>query len=139
MHMESVSVATPLLGGAVGAASDGFVIAEWQDAGGVSSRSQPIAPLHIHNNDDEAWYVLEGTLGVQAGDREIEARSGSAVFVPRGTPHSYWNAGAGRLRYLLVMTAKIHRLIQELHTISDRNPATMNSLFRKYDSELLMS
>lgn len=32
-----------------------------------------IAPLHKHHNDDEAWYVLEGTLGFQIGDTIVEA------------------------------------------------------------------
>jgi mannose-6-phosphate isomerase-like protein (cupin superfamily) len=44
-------------------------------------------------DEDEAWYVLEGTLRFRIGDREIEAHAGTAVFGPRGVPHTYANRG----------------------------------------------
>jgi hypothetical protein len=64
-------------------------------------------------------------------------RAGSGVLVPRGTPHTYWNPGPGPVRYLLVMTARICQLIQEIHTLQDRSPASLRAVFEKYDSELL--
>ncbi|HKV47231.1 MAG TPA: cupin domain-containing protein [Candidatus Acidoferrales bacterium] len=134
--MASPTSAPPLLGNTIGSQNDGFVIAEWQDAG-VTNEMRPIAPLHMHHRDDEAWYVLEGLLGVQVGDTKVEARPGCAVFVPRGTPHTYWNAGAGLLRYLLIMTSNIHHLIQEIHAAADRSPATIRDIFRRHNSELL--
>jgi mannose-6-phosphate isomerase-like protein (cupin superfamily) len=129
--------ASPLAGKTIGSTEDGFVIAEWQDAGGATQPRRTIAPLHIHQNDDEAWYVLEGKLGVQVGKQNVEAIAGAAIFVPRGTPHTYWNAGPDRLRYLLVMTPRIHRLIQAIHSATDRSPAALREIFRAHDSELL--
>lgn len=134
--MPSPTLASALLGKTIGSSADGFVIAEWQDAGGAGEK-RPIAPLHVHRRDDEAWYVLEGALRVQVGNSEVEASAGSAVFVPRGTPHTYWNAGPGRLRYLLVMTSNIYALIQEIHAATDRSPAALREIFRRHDSELL--
>src|SRR5882762_9935951 len=101
----------------VGTPNDSFVIAEWQDLGGPAGPPRLIAPRHVHHHDDEAWYVLEGILRVQSGENEIEARAGSAVLVPRGTPHTYWNGGPGRLRYLLIMTPNISSLIQGIHAL----------------------
>lgn len=135
--MSSPALAMPLLGKTLGSGTDGFVVAEWQDPGGLTGRERPIAPLHLHRSDDEFWYVLEGVLGIRVGNDEFEARPGSAVLVPRGTPHTYWNAGPSRLRYLLVMTTNIHRLIQAIHATTERNTETMKALFRKFDSELL--
>jgi hypothetical protein len=57
--------------------------------------------------------------------------------VPRGTPHTYWNSGPDPVRYLLIMSSAIYRLIQEIHATSDRTPEKMKDLFAKYDSELL--
>jgi hypothetical protein len=37
--------------------------------------------------------VLEGTLCMEAGGRVAHAQGASAVFVPRATPHTYWNPG----------------------------------------------
>ena len=135
--MTSSAIAPLLSGNTIGSQDNGFVIAEWKDAGGHTGERRLIAPVHLHHIDDEAWYVLEGRLCVQVGDKDIEARAGSAVLVPRGTPHTYWNPGPEPVRYLLVMTTNIHNLIKAIHAISDRSPASMKELFRKFDSELL--
>ena len=135
--MNSPMIAPPLAGQTIGSANDAFVIAEWRDAGGPAGPPRFIAPPHLHHRDDEAWYVLEGTLYIRVGDKDVEARAGSAVFVPRGTAHTYWNPGPGPVRYLLVMTANIFELIQAIHATTERTPPVMQALFKKYDSELL--
>jgi hypothetical protein len=130
--------APPLAGNTLGSAGDCFVIAEWS-AGGTPAGSEPQsqAPLHLHHSDDEAWYVLEGTLHIRRGDEVVEARVGSAVLVPRGTPHTYWNPAPEPARYLLIMTPRIHALIQAIHALPERGAATLRALFTQYDSELL--
>jgi mannose-6-phosphate isomerase-like protein (cupin superfamily) len=135
--MDSPTIAPPLAGQVLGSQDNSFVIAEWQDAGAPPGPPRWIAPKHVHHKDDEAWYVLEGVLGVLVGDKEAEARAGSAVMVPRGTLHTYWNAGPGRLRYLLVMTTNIHQLIEDIHALKEKTPATLREVFQKHDSELL--
>jgi len=93
--------------------------------------------LHLHRSDDEAWYVLEGVLRVKVGNEDLELRAGSGALVPRGTPHTYWNPGPDRVRYLLIMTSRIYQLIQDIHAMSERTPATLRAVFEKHDSELL--
>jgi mannose-6-phosphate isomerase-like protein (cupin superfamily) len=111
---------------------DSFVIAEWTDAGTHPGRR--IAGLHLHRSDDEAWYVLSGRLGFQVGEDRTEVAAGGSVLVVRGTPHSYWNAVAEPTRYLLVMTPRIHSLIQALHSGERSDWA---QIFEEHDSELL--
>jgi mannose-6-phosphate isomerase-like protein (cupin superfamily) len=111
--------------------SESFVVAEWRDEG-TTRRDFPVAPLHVHRADDEAWYVLEGRLGFRIGDEEREVGAGDGIVVPRGTPHSFWNATAVTTRYLVVMTPKIAELIEALHDGGD-----LRELFQRYDSELL--
>ena len=135
--MHAPLTAPPLVGSVIGSVDGSFVIAEWQDPGGPPGPPRLIAPLHLHRHDDEAWYVLEGALCVRRGYEEIEARAGSAVFVPRGTPHTYWNAGLERARYLLIMRANTYALIRAIHALSERTPSALRELFAKYDSELL--
>ena len=96
-----------------------------------------IAPLHLHRSDDEAWYVLEGVLRVKVGDDDVELRAGSGVLVPHGTPHTYWNPGPGRVRYLLTMTPRTYQLIQDIHAMPERTPVALRAIFEKHDSELL--
>jgi mannose-6-phosphate isomerase-like protein (cupin superfamily) len=46
-------------------------------------------PLHIHHREDEAFYVLDGSMTVVCGDDRWEAGAGSFVMLPRGVPHAY--------------------------------------------------
>ena len=135
--MKSFEIAPLLAGKTLGTGSDSFVIAEWRDGGGASDTPRLIAPRHVHYCDDEAWYVLEGTLRVEVGDKEVEVPVGASVMVPRGTPHTYWNPGPEPTRYLLIMTPNIYRLIQNIHTMSERTPGALQKLFQQHDSEFL--
>jgi mannose-6-phosphate isomerase-like protein (cupin superfamily) len=112
--------------------SDSFVIADWSDPGTHPGR--PIAALHVHRSDDEAWFVLEGRLGFRFGEEQLEVPAGESLLVPRGTPHSYWNPAPEPARYLLVMTPRIHRLIEALHSGERSDWA---QIFEEHDSELL--
>jgi mannose-6-phosphate isomerase-like protein (cupin superfamily) len=136
--MNSPTIAQLLAGRTVGSAENSFVIAEWSDPGAPPGASQPrwIAPLHMHRSDDEAWYVLQGKLCVKVGDDTVEAPAGAAVLVPKGTPHTYWNPDPAPVRYLLIMTSRIHQLIQAIHATQDRSADVMRALFKSYDSEL---
>jgi len=131
------TVAAPLAGRTLGDSDGTFAIAEWADAGGPVGAPQLIAPPHVHHHEDEAWYVLEGTLKFRLGDREVEAPAGSAVLGPRGVPRPFWNPGPGPARYLVVMAPNTLRLIEELHTESDPSLERMQALFRKHGAELL--
>ena len=46
-------------------------------------------PLHLHHNEDETFYVLEGEVTVQVGDERIDLEAGDYCFGPRGIPHAY--------------------------------------------------
>ena len=137
--MTSTIVAPPLARNVLGSGANSFVVAEWHDAGGPVGERRLIAPPHVHHHDDEAWYVLEGALCIQMGEKVVEARAGSGVLVPRRTPHTYWNPGPGPTRYVLIMTANIYQLIQDIHAMRERTPAALAAVFNKHDSELVNS
>ncbi|MDO8189313.1 cupin domain-containing protein [Conexibacter sp. JD483] len=46
-------------------------------------------PLHVHNDEDEAFYLLAGALRFRSGDGEFDVAPGDFVLVPRGTPHAF--------------------------------------------------
>src|SRR3712207_2731996 len=50
-------------------------------------------PPHVHNREDEAFWVLEGELEVSVGESGFRAGAGSFVHLPRGVPHSFRNSG----------------------------------------------
>jgi quercetin dioxygenase-like cupin family protein len=45
-------------------------------------------PLHLHPDHDETGYVLEGELLLNIDGVEYTAGPGTAVYIPRGTPHA---------------------------------------------------
>lgn len=46
-------------------------------------------PRHIHNNEDEMFYILDGKLKVFRGDEEIILNAGQSAFLPRGVAHTF--------------------------------------------------
>jgi mannose-6-phosphate isomerase-like protein (cupin superfamily) len=135
--MSARKVAAALAGQVMGSTNSSFAVAEWRAEGGPPGPPRTIAPVHIHHNDDEGWYVLEGKLCVQVGEEAVEVPAGASVIVPRGTKHTYWNPGTEAARYLLFMTPRILGLIEGLHTLPDRKRETIAALFAKYDSALV--
>jgi uncharacterized cupin superfamily protein len=126
-----------LSGRVIGSDDGGFLLAEWWEPGGPSGPPRYVAPLHVHHGDDEAWYVLEGTLRFRLGDEEIDAPAGSAVFAARGVPHTYWNPGKVTARYVLVMTPNTRALIDALHSPGARDRAAMRALYREHNCDLV--
>jgi mannose-6-phosphate isomerase-like protein (cupin superfamily) len=45
-------------------------------------------PAHVHEREDELFYVLEGEHVYRVGDEEFRVQPGGLVFAPRGAPHS---------------------------------------------------
>jgi mannose-6-phosphate isomerase-like protein (cupin superfamily) len=49
--------------------------------------------LHRHTEVDEVFYVVAGKLEAQLDDQRVQAAAGGFLWVPRGTAHSFANAG----------------------------------------------
>lgn len=45
-------------------------------------------PLHVHDDEDEVHYYLEGRVNVRVGDKTFVGEPGSLCFLPRGVPHA---------------------------------------------------
>ena len=58
-------------------------------------------PLHVHQGEDELFYVLEGEYLVQVGDKRFSLKTGDCVLGPRGVPHAWAYAGSTTGRLLL--------------------------------------
>ena len=46
-------------------------------------------PLHLHHNEDETFYVLEGEVTIQVGDECVDLAAGDFLFGPREVAHAY--------------------------------------------------
>ncbi len=70
-----------------------------QTMGVSTTESADFGDARAHD-DQEALYVLAGEGEIRVGDCVIEARPGTAVYVPPGTPHARRCTGAAPLRTL---------------------------------------
>lgn len=61
-------------------------------------------PPHIHRNEDETFYVVEGRCSIRLGDRVVSAGPGDYVHVPRGLVHNFHNDGDEPMRMILTFT-----------------------------------
>jgi mannose-6-phosphate isomerase-like protein (cupin superfamily) len=133
---QSLTIAPPLAGHVLRDSQSDLVIVEWTDSGGGHEPPLFLAPPHIHHRDDEAWYVLEGTLHVRIDDQIHELSAGSGVLAPRGTVHTFWNPRPEPVRYLIVMTANIQAIIDELHALPTWSPDGVRDVMARHDTEL---
>jgi mannose-6-phosphate isomerase-like protein (cupin superfamily) len=57
---------------------------------------------HVHDREDEAFYLLSGELEMLDGDETFTAKSGDFIFVPRGSLHRFKNMGLHTTRLLFM-------------------------------------
>jgi quercetin dioxygenase-like cupin family protein len=63
--------------------TDGMVVVEHRMPYGESP------PLHVHRNEDEIFYVIEGAMLLRVGGRDLTLGAGSAALAPKGVPHHF--------------------------------------------------
>lgn len=70
-------------------------------------------PLHVHRNEDEAIFVIEGQVRFRVGDDEFVATPGSWVWQPRGVPQAF-SLDSESARVLVVFTpGGMERMFEE--------------------------
>ena len=71
-------------------------------------------PPHTHEDEDETFYVLEGTPTFRLGNTRIVAAPGDFVNIPKGTLHCFRNDSDGLVKMILTFTpAGIEKFFQE--------------------------
>ena len=54
---------------------------------GLTPKGGP--PLHIHPNQDEWFYIIEGEYLFQVGDNKYQMKAGDTIFLPRKVQHAF--------------------------------------------------
>jgi mannose-6-phosphate isomerase-like protein (cupin superfamily) len=88
-------------------ASTAVMKATAETTGGAFSMSEATFPAgmngpppHAHRYTTDTFYVLEGTLHMTVGHREIDASAGSYILVPPGVVHTFANISDEPVRFL---------------------------------------
>jgi mannose-6-phosphate isomerase-like protein (cupin superfamily) len=74
---------------------------------------QGVRSLHLHQETDQAFYILEGTMMFQLGPRRLAARAGTFVLIPRGLPHANWTEAEPARHLLICSPAGLERFFEE--------------------------
>ena len=82
-------------------------------------------PLHIHHDQIETFYILEGEMEMTLGDHVYEAKAGDFVHVSKGTPHRFLNLSrtTTKMVFTFVPAGDIEEFFREsFKEITDRHP-----------------
>jgi quercetin dioxygenase-like cupin family protein len=61
------------------------------------------APPHIHHDEDEYFYVLEGEVRILSENQVFAAQAGTFAAMTRGYLHAFWNASNTPARMLVAI------------------------------------
>jgi len=107
----------------------------------ASAPPQSAVPLHQHTREDETFYILEGSLEVQCGDRSFSLKRDSTAFLPRNIPHSYANIQNVAAKYLVFITpGGFEKCLEEFARLPAGQPPapeTMVAIGQKYGLQFL--
>jgi quercetin 2,3-dioxygenase len=117
-----------------------IVAARDQTGGSIGLFRQTIAPksgppTHIHQTEDEFFYVVKGEFKLKLGDRIVTAPAQSVMFVPRGTVHTFQNVGTESGVILVGVTpAGFEKMFEERQGV---DAETNRALAKKYNMDLV--
>ncbi len=97
---------------------------------------------HIHYNQDETFFFLEGDFIAEVGGELFEFTPGDVAFIPRGTVHAFKNIGntPGRLRYIFTPALTIEEMFREFYASLENgtfSPELMASVSKKHGQEFV--
>ena len=97
-----------------------------QDGGDLSLMERTLPPggrrppPHRHVNCSEAYFVLNGLVSVVVEDEELTVGPEGFVLVPRGTAHTFGNAGEAEARLLVIHAPAMDAYFAGLHELWNR-------------------
>lgn len=97
--------------------------------------------LHVHSNEDEVVYVLEGAIEIRLDDHKLQTVTGGVAHLPRKIPHALFNPLKTPSRYLgIAIPGGMENFFDELATAREAgtlDDATHKKISQKYGIEWL--
>jgi mannose-6-phosphate isomerase-like protein (cupin superfamily) len=98
-------------------------------------------PAHRHTNCSEAYFVLDGLVSVTIEGEELTVGPEGFVLVPRGTAHTFGNAGESEAHLLVIHAPAMDAYFAGLHDLWNRDeppsPDEERSLMARFGMETL--
>ncbi len=74
-------------------------------------------PSHRHVGNEEAYFVLEGTVEFRVADEVFEGSAGTFVLVPAGEAHTFGNTAGGPARLLVIHAPALDGYFEDLERL----------------------
>jgi quercetin dioxygenase-like cupin family protein len=143
----------PVLGGedrsgehhTIGVSSTDFKVLTDDSGGGLfimqhTNRKKGGPPRHLHHNEDEWFYAIEGEYIIEVGSARFQLKSGDSILAPRETPHAWAFVGntPGKLMIAFAPANKMEAFFRE-NEKSHKDGGYINDaqVYRAYGLELL--
>ena len=105
-----------------------------------TNRKKGGPPRHLHHNEDEWFYVIEGEYIVEAGSERFQLKAGDSILGPREVPHVWAFAGdsPGKLLIAFAPANKMEAFFRDnAKHFSGGNYSSEAEIYRAYGMELL--
>lgn len=97
-------------------------------------------PLHVHHEQDEIFYVVQGKIRIQVGTEKYELNAGDCLFAPRKIPHTFANIGEEKAKMMTIFqpAGKMESFFQEFGKFTSRpSPDVLKKLFSEHGMEVV--
>ncbi len=119
-----------------------FKVASHETKGGMFVVEHPRLlpggpPLHLHLNQEEWFYVMEGEVAFQVGDQTLHLRRGESILAPRQIPHTFSSVAEKPSRMLIAFcpAGKMEQFFLDVE--NPKAPVKEAAFWRRYDMELV--
>jgi mannose-6-phosphate isomerase-like protein (cupin superfamily) len=96
---------------------------------------------HVHFNQEEIFFIVEGTFELTVGDQTTTAGPGTIVFIPRNVVHRFKNVGntTGCMLDWTLPGGQDHyfKAISELAASGDFTPEKVMEINKRHDTKFL--
>ena len=91
-------------------------------------------PLHVHYREDEGFYVLDGSVTVEVGDKTVELAAGQHAFGPRNIPHRFTVGPHGAHMIWLLTPGGFDDFVADVSVPADTPPVPPASVLPPEDA-----
>ena len=94
-------------------------------------------PLHLHPEQEEWFYVMEGEVLFQVGEKRLQLKAGDSVLAPRKVPHTFTAVGSkpGKMLIAFSPAGRMEEFFREAAV--PNGPPLDAAMFHKYDMVLV--
>jgi mannose-6-phosphate isomerase-like protein (cupin superfamily) len=80
-------------------------------------------PLHIHPDQDETFFIIDGEFLFQVGNEKIKVGKGDVVFGPRKVPHTFYQTSKkGHMIFTYNPAGNMEEIFRGMSKLMQINP-----------------